>query len=327
MTRVVVFDEFGGPDVLHIVEEPVREPEPGEVRVKIEAFAINPLDVMMRSGTLPAPVSLPHSRLGIEAAGVIDAIGPGVDSSRAGEPVMVASVPDSSENGTYAEYTTLPAGDVLKRPDSFDVIESAAVWVGFSTAYGALVELAGMGRDDTVLVTGASGSVGRAAIQIAAALGAIPIALTRDPSKVAALRALGADTVLVTGRDNIPTVTRRLTGGLGVDITLDVVRGPGQHVLLTSTRAGGTLVAVGFLDPRQTPDHPAGSQVDVVNYRGFDYLSRVEVVARMCDFLRSHSGADELRPAIDSTFDLDHIVDAHRHFESGLATGKIVVTT
>ncbi len=77
MSRVVVFDEFGGPDVLTVVDEPAREPTAGEVRVRIEAFAVNPLDQMMRSGTSPAPVPLPHARLGVEGTGVVDALGPG----------------------------------------------------------------------------------------------------------------------------------------------------------------------------------------------------------------------------------------------------------
>jgi NADPH:quinone reductase-like Zn-dependent oxidoreductase len=324
MARVVVFDEFGGPDVLRLIDERVIEPGAGEVRVKIEAFAVNPLDVMMRSGSSPAPVPLPHARLGVEATGVIDSVGQGVDAVRVGDPVIVAAVPDASARGTYAEYTTLPARDLLARPDGFDVIDAAAVWVGFSTAYGALVELAGMRPGHTVLVTGASGGVGRAAIQIAAALGAIPLAVTRDPAKAASLRAIGADAVIVTERDDLAGAVRRRTDGRGVDIALDVVRGPGQQVLLEATRTGGTLVAAGFLDTRDTPV-PADGRVDIVGYRGFDYLSRPDVVARMADFLRSHSGDGELRAAIDSTFDLDRVVDAHRRFDSAHA-GKIIVT-
>ena len=77
MPRVVVFDEFGGPDVMHVVEEPAVEPAAGEVRVRIEAFAVNPLDQMMRSGASPAPVPLPHARLGVEGTGVVDALAPG----------------------------------------------------------------------------------------------------------------------------------------------------------------------------------------------------------------------------------------------------------
>ena len=120
MPRVVVFDESGGPDVLHIVEEPAVEPAAGEVRVRIEAFAVNPLDQMMRAGTSPAPVPLPHARLGVEGTGVIDALGPEVTGLEIGDPVILTAVPDASVRGSYAEYTTVLASRVVARPAGLD---------------------------------------------------------------------------------------------------------------------------------------------------------------------------------------------------------------
>src|ERR1700749_4836107 len=107
MPRVVVFDEFGGPDVMHIAEEPAVEPGVGEVRVRIEAFAVNPLDQLMRTGASPAPVPLPHARLGVEGTGVVDAVGPEVTGLTIGDPVILAALPDASVRGSYAEYTTV----------------------------------------------------------------------------------------------------------------------------------------------------------------------------------------------------------------------------
>ncbi len=115
MPRVVVFDEFGGPDVMHVVEEPAVEPAVGEVRVRIEAFAVNPLDQMMRSGASPAPVPLPHARLGIEGTGVVDALGPEVTGLEIGDPVILTAIPDANVRGSYAEYTTVPASRVIAR--------------------------------------------------------------------------------------------------------------------------------------------------------------------------------------------------------------------
>src|ERR1700726_4662745 len=176
MPRVVVFDEFGRPDVMHAVEEPVVEPAAGEVRVRIEAFAVNPLDQMMRSGTSPAIVPLPHARLGVEGTGVIDALGPGVTGLEAGDPVILTAIPDATARGSYAEYTTVPASRITARPAGLGITEAAAVWVAYSTAYGALVEKAKIRPGDHVLITAASGGVGRAAIQIANQIGAVPIA-------------------------------------------------------------------------------------------------------------------------------------------------------
>src|SRR5688572_891769 len=175
MPRVVEFDEFGGPEVMHVVEKPVVAPAAGEVRVRIEAFAVNPIDRMMRSGTSPAAVPLPHARLGIEGTGIIDALGPEVAELHLGDPVFFTAIPDANARGSYAEYTTIPAVRVAARPAELDITQAAAFWVAHSTAYGALVEKAGMRPGDHVLVTAGSGGVGRAAIQIANYLGAVPI--------------------------------------------------------------------------------------------------------------------------------------------------------
>src|ERR1700735_4750600 len=189
MSRVVVFDEFGGPDVMHVVDEPAVGPAAGEVRARIEALPANPLDQMMRSGASPAPVPLPHARLGIEGTGVVDALGPEVTGRAIGDPVILTAIPDANVRGSYAEYTTVPASRVIARPAGLTITEAAAIWVGYSTAYGALVEKAGMRPGDHVLITAASGSVGRAAMQIANQIGAVPLAVPRDPARKGALLA------------------------------------------------------------------------------------------------------------------------------------------
>src|SRR5438105_364252 len=183
MPRVVVFDEFGGPEVMHVVEEPVVEPAAGEVRVRLEAFAVNPLDQMMRSGTSPATIPLPHARLGVEGTGIIDAVGSEVTGLKIGDPVILTAIPDASVRGSYAEYTTVPASRVVARPAGLGVTEAAAIWVAYSTAYGALVEKARMRPGDHVPITAASGGVGPAATQIAKQIGAVPLALTPPPAK------------------------------------------------------------------------------------------------------------------------------------------------
>ena len=324
MPRVVVFDEFGGPEVLHIVDEPVVEPAAGEVRVRVEASAVNPLDAMIRAGTSPAPVPLPHARLGVEATGVIDAVGDGVSAVGAGDPVIITAIPDSWVRGSHADYTTVPASTVVPRPAGLDVAEAAASWVGFSTAYGALVEEGRLRRGQRVLISGASGAVGRAAIQIAGELGAVPIAITRRSAKAGELRAAGAAEVIATDRDEIADAVRRLTDGAGVDLVLDLVRGPGQGELVAATRPGGKVVAAGFLDPRPAPDSADGS-VEVVDYYGFGRLSDPAVVARMAASLNAGVSRGKLRPAIDTVVPLDDIVAAHRRFEAGAHGGRKIV--
>ncbi|WP_449352458.1 zinc-dependent alcohol dehydrogenase family protein [Streptomyces shaanxiensis] len=327
MPRVVVFDEFGGPDVMRVVEEPVVEPAVGEVRVRIEAFAVNPLDRMMRSGTSPTPVPLPHARLGVEGTGVVDALGPEVTGLKIGDPVILTAVPDASARGSYAEYTTIPASQVVGRPAGLGPTEAAAIWVALSTAYGALVEKAGMRPGDHVLITAASGGVGRAAIQIANQIGAVPIAVTRHTARRDDLLAAGAAAVITTDRTDVVEAVRHHTGGTGADIVLDVVMGPGQQDLLKAARPGGTLVAAGFLDPRPAP-FPTGTPLTIFSYRSFEHTLDAVVVNRMAAFLNAGVRLGVLRPAIDKVFALDDVVEAHRHLEKGLHAGrKIVVTT
>jgi NADPH:quinone reductase-like Zn-dependent oxidoreductase len=326
MPRIVVFDEFGGPEVMHIVDEPAVEPAAGEVRVRIEAFAVNPLDRMMRSGASPAPVPLPHARLGVEGTGVIDALGPGVSGLRIGDPVILTAVPDASARGSYAEYTTVPASRVVARPVGLDVTQAAAVWVAYSTAYGALMEKAAMRPGDNVLITAASGGVGRAAMQIANQIGAVPIAITRNSAKTEKLLTAGAAAVIATDQADTVEAVRHHTGGTGADIILDLVMGPGQQDLVRAGRPGATLVTAGFLDPRPTP-FPTGAPLSIHTYRSFEHTLDPVAVGRMAAFLQAGVRLGALRPAIDTVFALDDVVAAHRHLEEGLHTeGKIVVT-
>jgi len=326
MSRVVVFDRFGGPEVMRVVEEPIVEPAAGEVRVRIEAFAVNPLDQMMRSGSLPAAVTLPSARLGVEGTGIIDAVGPEVAGPAVGDPVILTAVPDASVRGSYAEYTTVPASRVLARPAGLDVAEAAAIWVAYSTAYGALVEKAGMRPGDQVLVSAASGGVGRAAMQIANQIGAVPIAVTRSAAKRDELIAAGAAAVIVTDQVDIVEAVRQHTGGTGADIVLDLVKGPRQRELLRAARPGAALVVAGFLDPRPTP-FPDDAPLTIHNYRSFEHTLDAVVVKRMAAFLNAGVRLGALRPAIDKAFALDDVVEAHRHLEKGLHTGKKIVVT
>ena len=325
MSRAVVFDETGAPDVLHVVDEPVAEPGPGEVRVKIEAAGVNRLDQLMRSGAYPRPFQLPHARLGCEGTGTIDALGPGVDAVSVGDPVIITAVPAMDLNGTYAEYTVVPAASVIPRPSGLDATSAAALWVSYSTAYGALVEKAGMRPGDHVLITAASSSVGLAAIQVANQIGAIPLAVTRHAAKKDALQAAGAAAVIATDSDDIVKASRAYTDGAGVELILDSVMGPGLAELATAAKPGGTLVTVGWLDPRPA-SMPMIAPLTIYRYMSFEHVLNPVVVRRMAAFLTAGLRSGALHPTIDKVFSLDDIIDAHRHLEQGQQVGKIVVS-
>jgi NADPH:quinone reductase-like Zn-dependent oxidoreductase len=327
MSRAVVFDEVGGPEVLRLVDEPAALPGPGEVRVAVEAFAVNRLDELTRSGASPMPVRLPHARLGCEGTGVIDALGEGVEGYGTGDAVVLTAVPDMTVNGTYAEHVVLPADRIVHRPAHLSAISAAALWVAYSTANGALVEKAGMRPGDRVLITAASGTVGLAALQIAQQIGAVPIAVTRHTSKRDALLAAGAEAVVATDAEDLVDAARLHTGGAGADIVLDSVMGPGLGQLAQAVKHfTGRLVTVGWLDPRPAP-YPA-APITTHRYMSFEHTLDPAAVRRTAAFLFAGLRSGVLRPAVDRVFPLERIVEAHRYLAQGQeGFGKIVVTT
>ncbi|MFJ8918044.1 zinc-dependent alcohol dehydrogenase family protein [Streptomyces sp. NPDC102415] len=325
MPRVVVFDRTGAPDVLHLVDEPLDAPGTGEVRIRIEAAGVNRLDQMMRAGHYPGPVRLPHARLGCEGTGTVDAVGPGVEGIAAGDAVIITAVPAMDLNGTYAEYTTVPAASVVPRPAGLDATAAAALWVAYSTAYGALVEKAGTRAGDHVLITAASSAVGLAAIQVARQIGAVPLAVTRTGAKKDALLAAGAEAVIATDRDDVSEAAHRLSGGVGADVILDTVMGPGLADLAKAAKPGGTLVTAGWLDPRPA-SFPMNWPLTILGYASFEHTLDPTVVRRIAAFLEAGLRTGALRPTVDRVFRLDDIVAAHAYLEEGHQVGKIVVT-
>ena len=325
MPRVVVFDETGAPDVLHVVDDPTPEPGPGEARVRLEAAGVNRLDQMMRSGAFPRPFRLPHARIGCEGAGVVEKVGPGVEDVAVGDPVLLAAVPAMDLNGTYAEETVVPASSLVRRPDGLGAVEAAALWVSYSTAYGALVEKAGMRPGDHVLITAASSSVGLAAIQVANQIGAIPLAVTRTAAKRDRLLAAGAAAVFASADDDVTVAARAFTGGRGVELILDSVMGPGLAPLATAAAPGGTLVTVGWLDPRPA-SMPTNAPLTIHRYMSFEHTTNPVVVRRIAAFLGAGLRTGALAPAVDRTFTLDEAAEAHRYLEEGRQLGKVVLT-
>ena len=324
MSRTVFFDTTGGPDVLQLADEPLTEPAPHEVRVRLQAAGLNRLDAMMRSGASPRPFRLPHARLGCEGTGIVDAIGADVDTVSVGDAVIITAVPDMDVRGTYAEHTVVPAERVIARPAGLDPVAAAALWVSFSTAYGALVEKAGMRPDDTVLITAASSSVGLAAIQIANQLGAVPLAVTRHTEKKAALLAAGATGVIVSDEESVPDGARSHTGGVGADIIIASVMGPGLAELATAARPGGTLLTVGWLDPRPA-SMPQNAPLTIYRYMSFEHVLDPAVVRRIAAFLTAGLRTGALRPTVAEVFPLDEVVTAHETLERGDHLGKLVL--
>ncbi|MCZ6731253.1 MAG: alcohol dehydrogenase catalytic domain-containing protein, partial [Gammaproteobacteria bacterium] len=178
MPKIVRFHETGGAEVLKLEDLPLAEPGEGEVRLKVEAIGLNRADVMFRQGQyLQNPK--PPSRLGYEAAGTIDAVGPGVSGVQKGDRVSTIPSFSMGEYGVYGESAIVPVYAVARYPNNLSAVEGAAIWMQYLTVFGALIEFGQLKKDDSVLITAASSSVGLAAIQITKAAGALAIATTR----------------------------------------------------------------------------------------------------------------------------------------------------
>jgi NADPH:quinone reductase-like Zn-dependent oxidoreductase len=326
LTKAVLFHELGGPEVLKVEDVPLHAPGPGEVLFTVEAIGLNRAEALFRAGTYYYQPTLPGSRLGYEAAGVVEAVGDGVTAFQPGDLVMAVGDFDFGVHGVYGERALLPEDSVAHRPAGVDAVTCAAAWLTYSTAYGGLVETAGLAPGDHVVITGASSGVGTAALQTALRLGAIPIATTRGEAKRQRLLELGAAHVITTDSEDVVKEVRRITGGEGADVAFDAIGGPGFAALGDALAPGGTAVLYGWLDTR--PIHLSRNWPLTVHAYANGTLVRTEGYRRRVSaFIASGLASGTLAPVIAETFDgLERMPDAHRLMESNTHTGKIVVT-
>ena len=329
MPKQVVFHELGGPDVLKLEEQPLREPGPGEVRLSVDAIGLNRAEVMFRMGAYLEQPTFP-ARIGYDAAGTIDAVGDQVSNVAVGD--RVATIPAFSMNdyGVYGESAIVPAHAVAPYPASLSAAEGASVWMPYMTAWGALVHYANIGPGQTALITAASSSVGIASIQMVKAAGATVIATTRGRDKASALDDAGADHVVVTNEEDLAERVLALTDGQGADVVFDPVAGPMITELAKATKPGRTVYIYGALatDPTPFPMMEAlGRGLSVRGYTLFEVTSKPELMATACGYITKHLEAGHYTPRVARTFELDQIVEAHRYMESNAQIGKIVVLT
>ena len=324
-TKAVLFHELGGPEVLTVEEVALPAPGPGEVLVRVEAIGLNRAEALFRSGGYYYRATLPGSRLGYEAAGVVEEVGEGVTAFAPGDPVMAAANFDFGVHGVYAERVVLSEEYLVARPVEVDAVTGAAAWLAYSTAYGGMVEAGGLRPGGHVVITGASSGVGTAAVQTALRIGAVPIAATRGAAKREGLLGLGAPHVIATDEEDLVEEVRRITGGRGADVVFDAVGGPGFARLGGALRPEGTAVLYGWLD-RRPAEVPMQWPLTVRGYANGAVVRTAEGRARMAGFIGSGLRDGSLAPVIAEVFDgLASMPDAHRLMESNAHTGKIVV--
>ena len=328
MPRIVRFQQTGGPEVLKIAEEALVQPKEGEVRLRVQALGLNRAEAMFRAGAYLEPAQLP-SRLGYEAAGVVDAIGSGVSTVRVGDRVSTIPAFGLSAHGVYGESAVVPAFAVASYPEQLTPEQGSAFWMSYITAWIGLVERGQLEKGQVALITAASSSVGLAAIQIAKAAGATAIAATRKSDKKAKLLRAGADHVVVTEQEDLPKRVMEVSGGKGANVIFDPVSGPYVETLAQTAAAGATLIIYGLLDMRPTPYplFPAFQKgLWMHAFVLFEYTTQPATRERAKRYVYEGLKSGALKPTIDpKMFTLDQIVDAHRYLESNQQFGKIVV--
>ena len=321
--RAVVVTEYGGPEVLTVIEVPDPVPGPDDILVRVAHSACNRADTLQRMGGYRDPVARPHEILGLEYAGTVAAVGERVTLWQVGDRVM------GIESGAcHAELVVTHERQALPIPSSVELSDAAAIPEVFLTAWDALVVQGGLTSGRWALVHAGASGVGTAAIQVAKAIGA-RIAVTCSNGKVEACRELGADLVLERSPADWAAVLRTEVPG-GVDTILDVVGGDETNRNLASIKPQGTIVQVGLMGGGHTAVNLGLLLVKRVRWIGTTLRARpIEQKAALAQRFIAEiiplfdSGA--LHPVIDSRFALADIVDAHRHMEANANVGKILL--
>lgn len=327
MARVVRFHSHGGPEVLRIEDTEVPPPGPGEVRIRVRALGLNRAEASMRSGSYIEKPTLP-SGLGLEAAGIIEAVGAGVEVFAPGDAVSIIPPRSMARWPAYGELVNFPAELVVKHPPSLSFEAAAATWMQYLTAYGALIDIARVRRGEPTVITAASSSVGLAAIQIANRIGAVPIAVTRTSAKKMALLDAGAANVVALAEEDLEARLREIAPQ-GVRVVFDAIGGPIFTPLTAAMARGGILIEYGGLSPEPTPFPLFTVLSKSLVLRGYRVHEIIGDPARLEPakaFILDGLAAGALRPVIARTFPFERIVEAHRFLESNEQFGKVVVT-
>jgi NADPH:quinone reductase-like Zn-dependent oxidoreductase len=337
--RAALFHEFGGPDVVRIEEVPAPEAGPGEVLLRVVAAGMNHLDLWVRRG-LPIETTMPHIG-GSDVAGVVEEVGAGVAGVRSGDPVLVDPslacgrcewclrgeaplcvryrILGEHTQGGFAEYVAVPAANLYALPAEFDFDRAAASPLPFLTAWRGLITRARLRAGESALITGASGGVGTAAVQIAKLAGARVFAVTTEEN-VDRVHALGADVVYDREAVEYSNEVWRDTSKRGVDVVFDSV---GEQLWSANIRAltrGGRLVVYGATTgPRGETDlrQIFWKQIEII---GTTMSNPIEFRTVM-DLVVGRA----LTPVVDVVWPLEKAREAHERLEAGRQFGKIVL--
>jgi putative PIG3 family NAD(P)H quinone oxidoreductase len=299
------------------------------VLVRVHAAGLNRADLLQRRGYYPAPPGAPQDIPGLEFAGEVVAVGPMALRWKPGRRVM-----GIAGGGGQAEYILAPEGSLAEVPDSLSWIEAAALPEVFITAHDALFTQLGLKLGETVLVHAAASGVGTAAVQLAHSAGCLVFGTSRTADKLERVRALGLDEAITVERDKADAFADQIieaTGGLGVNVILDLVGAPYLAANLKALAPLGRLICVGITAGART-------QIDLgvllhkrlrifaTTLRGRSAAEKAAAVGNFADHVLPLVRCGMLKPVIDSTFKLDEVAAAHQRLEGNETFGKVILT-
>jgi len=326
MSKAVRIDQHGGPEVMKIVELTVGEPGPGEIRIRHKAVGLNFIDVYQRSGLYPFPMPL---NLGMEASGVIEAVGPGVTHLKAGDRAAYASQPP----GSYCEVRVMPAKVVCKLPDAIDFDTGAAMMLKGMTAQYLLkrtLPQGGLQAGDFVLFHAAAGGVGLIACQWAKALGYQLIGTAGSDAKCELAKANGAAHVINYSKEDFAARVKDITGGKGVKVVYDSVGKDTWEKSLDCLSPFGLMASFGNASGPVPPFAPG-----ILGNKGSLFVTRQTLFTHIA----THEGAmaiskdlfdivvsGKVKINIEQRYPLEQVQQAHRDLEARKTTGCTILT-
>jgi NADPH2:quinone reductase len=321
MPKAIRFHTPGGPEVLRLEDVTVGDPGPGEARVRHTAVGVNFVDTYHRSGLYPLPLP---SGVGVEGAGVVEAVGAGVAHVRAGDRVVY-----TGPIGSYSEVRLAPAERLVVVPEGVTDAQAAAIFTKGLTTWAFLTRTHAVAAGETVLLHAAAGGVGLLMVQWLKALGATVIGTVGSDEKAARARAAGCDHVIVYSREDFATRVRELTGGAGVPVVYDSVGRATFEGSLDALAPRGLLVSFGNASGAVPPFDIMGlakrGSLFLTRPSVFHYIARREDLEAGAAAVFALVRGGKLRVEVSRTWPLAEAADAHRALQARETVGSVLL--
>jgi NADPH2:quinone reductase len=323
MARTVIIEATGGPEVLKLADRQVGDPGPGEIRIAQRACGLNFIDVYQRSGLYPLPLP---AALGMEASGVVEAVGDGVSHLKPGDRVAYAANPP----GAYAEARVMPAAQVCPLPDAIGFDEGAAMMLKGMTVQYLFRRTTPLKAGDTVLFHAAAGGVGLIACQWARAEGIRLIATAGSEEKWRLALDHGAEAAINYRTEDFTARVRDLTGGKGVDVVMDSVGKDTFQGSLNCLKPFGMMISFGNASGKVPPFDiltlGAMGSLKITRQTLFTHIADHATCQQMARELFGMVTSGKVKIRIDQRFPLEAVADAHRALEARATTGQTILT-